>query len=62
MNDDPRMPYRDLAAALERIERLEAELEALKRPRRRLDWFIVALRIAAWLGLFVTFSLFAWFG
>jgi hypothetical protein len=55
------MPYRDLAAAHARIEQLEFELAELKR-RRRIDWFLVAFRIAAWLGLFVAFSLLAWFG
>jgi uncharacterized protein (UPF0335 family) len=40
--------YRDLAAALERIEQLESELAALKRPR--VDWFIVAVRVLAAVG------------
>jgi hypothetical protein len=54
------MPYRDLAAALARIEHLESELAALKQPRRRIDWLIVGVRVLASIGLVVAFTLFAW--
>jgi hypothetical protein len=54
------MAYRDLAAALERIEQLEAGLADLKRPRPGVDWLMVFARRVLGAAFVVVFVLLVW--
>jgi hypothetical protein len=59
------MAYRDLAAALSRIEQLEAEhsvlraeIAVLRQPR--FDWVSVFACVTVTMGVFSAVALFAW--
>jgi hypothetical protein len=65
MSYDDQMAYRDLAAALARIEQLEAEhavlraeIAELRRPR--FDWVSVLACVTVTMGALSTIALLAW--